>query len=60
VELPRGKHRIQVRNGNQPPLDVTVILEPGERITLTHNFAGERTPSKGEGFWRNLRRRMGL
>jgi hypothetical protein len=60
VELPRGKHRIQVRNGNQPPLDITVFLEPGEHLTIAHNFAGERTPPKVEGFWRNLRRRMGL
>jgi hypothetical protein len=60
VELPRGRHRIEVRNAGSPPLDISVNLEPGERMTVTHTFATERSAAKPGGFWRDLRRSLGF
>lgn len=60
VELPPGRHQIRVRSGRYPPLDLKVSLEPGERMTVTHSFTGERTDRKPGGFWRDLRRSLGL
>jgi len=60
VELPAGRHHVQVRHGNAPPFDVRVNLEPGERMTVTHTFTAERTPPKPGGFWRDLRRQLGF
>lgn len=61
VDLPAGKHLIQVRGtGSQPPLSLAVTLEPGERMTIAHAFAGERPAASPGGFWRGLRRRLGL
>lgn len=60
VELPRGMHRIEVRQGNFPPFDIKVNLEPGERMTITHTFANERGTQKPGGFWRDLRRNFGF
>ncbi|HEX4943041.1 MAG TPA: hypothetical protein VFV55_01740 [Usitatibacteraceae bacterium] len=60
VELASGKHHVQVRSGNLPPVDLKVDLEPGQRMTITHNFAGERAAAKPGGFWRDLRRNLGF
>ena len=60
IELPAGKHVIQVRGTNQPPLSVAVNLEPGERMKVTHAFAGERRTEKTGTFLRDLRRALGL
>lgn len=60
VELAPGRHHVQVRNKGNPPLDIKVNLEPGERMTITHAFAGERPAQKPGGFWRDLRRSLGL
>lgn len=60
VELPAGRHHVQVRYGSAPPFDVKVNLEPGERMTVTHTFTAERTPTKPGGFWRDLRRQLGF
>jgi hypothetical protein len=60
VELPPGRHQIRVLSGRYPPLDLKVSLEPGERMTVTHSFTGERTDRKPGGFWRDLRRSLGL
>jgi len=37
-----------------------VNLEPGERMTITHTFAGERATGKPGGLWRDLRRNLGF
>ncbi|MGE0355725.1 MAG: PEGA domain-containing protein [Burkholderiales bacterium] len=60
VELPPGRHHIQVRHGNAPPFDVRVSLEPGERMTVTHTFAGERPATTPASLWRDLRRSLGF
>lgn len=60
VELPPGRHHVQVRSGAHPPLDIKVNLEPGERMTITHTFAAERETRSPGGFWRDLRRSLGF
>jgi hypothetical protein len=60
VELPPGRHHVRIRNGNYPPLDIRMSLEPGERMTITHSFSGERTPDKPRSLWRDLRRSLGF
>jgi hypothetical protein len=60
VEVPAGRHRIQVRNGKSQPLEINVKLLPGERMTVAHAFGGEKPPEKPGGFWRDLRRNLGL
>jgi len=60
VEIPAGRHHILVRSGRNSPVDVRVNLEPGERMTVTHSFAGERPPPKKGGFLDDLRRSMGF
>ena len=60
VKLPPGRHQIRVRSGRYPPLDLKVSLEPGERMTVTHSFTGERARQEPGGFWRDLRRSLGL
>ena len=59
VEIPPGRHHVLVRSGRNPPVDVRVNLEPGERMTVTHSFAGERPAQKPGGFWRELGRDAG-
>ncbi|HQZ45445.1 MAG TPA: hypothetical protein PK042_04975 [Usitatibacteraceae bacterium] len=60
VELPPGRHHVQVRYGTAPAFDVRVSLEPGERMTVTHSFVSERAAATPGGFWRDLRRRLGF
>lgn len=60
IEVPPGRHEILVRNGRLPPLDLKVNLEPGERMTISHTFAGAPPASKPASLWRDLRRRFGM
>ena len=60
VELAPGRHHVQVRSANYPTLDLKMKLEAGERMTVTHTFAGERTAAKPGGFWRDVRRKFGF
>jgi hypothetical protein len=60
VEVPPGRHRIEVRNGKSRPLEINVKLEPGERMTVSHAFGAEAAPQKPGSFWRDLRRNLGL
>jgi len=57
VELSPGRHRLSVRNAGSAPYEVTLDLEPGQRITLAHTFTPSR-PQKPD-LWRDLRRRFG-
>ena len=59
VEVPPGRPHILVRSGRNPPVDVRVNLEPGERMSVTHSFAGERPAQKPGGFLRDLGRDVG-
>lgn len=56
VTLAPGRHHIRVRSGKQPPLDLKVSLEPGERMTVTHSFTGERPARKPSSLWDDVRR----
>ena len=56
VELAPGRHHIRVRSGKFPPLDLKVSLEPGERMTVTHSFTGERPARKPSNLWDDVRR----
>jgi len=38
VELPPGRHRIELRNSASQPHVVTVTAKPGERIRIKHKF----------------------
>jgi hypothetical protein len=60
VELPPGRHHVQVRHGSFPTLDFKVNLEPGERMSVTHTFANERALAKPGSFWRDLKRNLGF
>jgi hypothetical protein len=60
AQVPPGRHRIQVRSGKQRPLEINVKLEPGERMTVSHSFAGEAPPRKSGDWWRDLRRNLGF
>lgn len=60
VEVPPGRHHVRVRSGRYPPLDLKVSLEPGERMTVTHSFTGERAVAKPRSLLRDLRRSLGL
>jgi len=60
IEIPAGRHTIQVRSGTKPPLNVSVRLDPGERMTVAHAFTGEHRPEKPRNFWRDLRRNLGF
>jgi hypothetical protein len=60
VELAPGRHHVEVRRKGYPPLDIKVNLEPGERMTITHSFVGERPAQKAPSFWRDLRRGLGF
>lgn len=60
VELPPGRHVIQVRANGKPPLTMSVNLEPGERMKVTHSFAGERREDKPGDAIRNFFRRFGF
>jgi hypothetical protein len=63
VEVPPGKHTIEVRNGRSPPLKLNVELHPRQEMVITHAFAtaGPRKAKKEEeeGFLSGLRRKMG-
>ena len=58
IEVPSGRHVVQIRNPGSPPLEVTLDLEPGERRTLAHAFARRDPPAKAD-FWRDLRKKFG-
>jgi hypothetical protein len=63
VEVPPGKHTIEVRNGKAPPLKLNVDLHPRQEMVITHAFAAgaQRKAKKEEeeGFLSGLRRKMG-
>jgi hypothetical protein len=61
IEVPPGRHRVQVRLAGYPPLEIRVNLEPGERMAVAHTFgSGARKAQGKEGFWQDLRKRLGL
>lgn len=57
LEVPAGRHVLTVRHPGFAPLELTVNLKAGERMTVAHTFATTRQEPKG-GFWRELRRKF--
>ncbi len=67
IEIPPGRHSVQIRHAGFPPLEVSLSLEPGERVTINHSFAtverrpaAKKAPAEKTDLWRDLRRRFGL
>jgi hypothetical protein len=60
VEIPPGRHRVRVMNGNYPTLELSMKVEPGERVLIAHTFTGDRPAARPGGFWRDLRRSLGF
>lgn len=60
TELPLtpGRHVLVVRRAGNAPLQLTLDVEAGQKLTVTHRFGG-RTETK-QGLWRDLKRRFGL
>lgn len=62
LEIVPGRHVVQVKSAGQPPLELTLDLQPGEQVTITHTFgrpqaAGSR--SQPQGLWRDLKKKLG-
>ncbi len=45
VEVPPGKHRIEIRHPPQPPVALRVELDPGEELELRHSFTQPAAPA---------------
>jgi hypothetical protein len=59
LELPAGRHVIQVRLANAPPFEVTLDLKAGERRTVTHTFVVKPPPEPAKpDFWRDLKKKF--
>lgn len=37
-QLPAGRHKLEVKNGNLPPFVTSVDLKPGETLNIRHHF----------------------
>ena len=59
IELPAGRHLVQIRLANAVPYEATFDLKAGERRTITHTFVVKppAEPAKPD-FWRDLRRKF--
>jgi hypothetical protein len=65
-EVPPGRHRVTIRNAGYPPLEVTLNLQPGERVSIAHTFMAPRKaerkpvpkPEPKPDFWRDLRKKL--
>lgn len=58
VQLNAGLHRVEVRNGARPPLQLEVTLLPGERRELRHTFVVKK--ARPADAWTRLRRKLGI
>jgi len=58
IEVSPGKHSIEVRNGEFPPLKLRVNLGRAEEMTVTHSFVAPHPPR--EGLIPRWRRRLGI
>jgi hypothetical protein len=57
IEVEPGRHRLQVRNPGSPPLDLTLDLKAGQRVSVTHTFV--RAPEPKGDLLRELKRKFG-
>jgi hypothetical protein len=49
IQLPAGKHQIEIRSGKHKPLATELVVAEGEELAVQHSFA---QPQKG--FWKGL------
>lgn len=56
MEIPPGKHLVQVKSAGQRTLELNLDLAAGERLTISHTFGRNQQP----GLWRDLRKRFGF
>jgi hypothetical protein len=57
LEVPPGRHKIQVRSPGLPQYEITLDLKPGERRAITHTFVRPEAPPKPD-FWRDLKKKF--
>lgn len=69
IEITPGRHTIEVRSSQHPPLRMEVNPGPGEELTIAHSFAGVRGAGKAREKsleesvreeWRSIRRSLGF
>jgi hypothetical protein len=71
LELPPGKHTVEVRHPSHAPLTLQVELDPGEQLTIRHTFgtgqtapraasAPQKAASSARELWRDFRRQLGF
>ena len=69
IEIAPGRHTIEVRSGQHPPLRMEVNPGPSEELTIAHTFASPRIAGKARekslsesarDEWRSIRRRLGF
>ncbi|MGE5131195.1 MAG: PEGA domain-containing protein [Sphingomonadaceae bacterium] len=58
IEITPGRHSVEVRHGEYPPLKLRVNLGRAEEMTVTHSFVAPHTPR--EGLIPRWRRRLGI
>ena len=59
IELPAGRHVIQIRLANAPPFETTLDLKAGERRNIAHTFVVKPPPEPAKpDFWRDLRKKF--
>jgi hypothetical protein len=59
LELPAGRHKIQIRSPGVPQYETTLDLKAGERRIITHTFARpEPPPAPKPDFWRDLKKKF--
>lgn len=61
LEVPPGRHTVEVRNFPYPPLRLEMNLKPAEEVKVSHAFPGARTERReGDSFVEEIRRRLGI
>jgi hypothetical protein len=73
IEVPPGRHTIEIRHPQQTPVTLQVALEPGEELALRHSFAKAASPvvqraqkapaeqpSKVRRMWNDFRKQAGF
>lgn len=60
LEIPPGKHLLQIRNPGSAVFEVTLELKPAERRTITHTFVVPRKPAEPpkQDFWKDLKKKF--
>jgi hypothetical protein len=51
IQLPAGKHQIEIRSGKHKPMQTDLLVAEGEELAVQHSFVSAQ-PQKG--FWKGL------